>query len=483
MLINKENIKSMRHLLEQMEAEWKGRRIMRYMEEKEVVEVYSEQFFGQVRERARMIEASNLQGKHIGMIGKNSCEWLSSLCAIFYSGAVAVLLDQELSADMAAELIKKADIDAIFYDDVEENMKLRCLDHNKKEADHCVGEQTENEKLSCIFFTSGTTGESRAVMLSEAGLIASVCAEVNEKAFQTLLAVLPLHHMAGFLTVLNTFYIKKEVCIATELKYFYRYLECMKPDYVFVVPSMFKMLAQKLKKATRHGENLGWNLHMIGCGGAAFYPEFLQLLMEKEIVVIQTYGASEAGAIGFLWEMTLERPDTIGKPPSCLETKIVNGELYLRSKAIMMGYYKDPEATKEVLKDGWCATGDLCRVDEEGYYYLTGRKKNLIILSNGENVSPEEIEKKLSVCEEIEEIMIGVEGDWITANIYPRYQENMEEEQRKWLREKVEERIEDYNESSPVSKQIQRIHFQEEPFTKTAIGKMIRGSVTGVNTI
>ena len=239
------------------------------------------------------------------------------------------------------------------------------------------------------------------------------------------------------------------------------------------------MLAKKLKKGGSYGKNLGWNLHFIACGGAAFCPEFLQTIKEQDITVLQTYGASEAGAIGFMNEMTFERPDTIGKPPACLETKIVNGELYLRSESVMMGYYKDSEETKKVLDEGWYATGDLCRMDDEGYYYLTGRRKNLIILSNGENVSPEEIERKLSGCEEIAEIMVGVEQDLIAATIYPNYPAGMDKASKRKVKEQIEREIAEYNSGSPVYKQIQIIHFQEEPFAKTAAGKTIRRSVTG----
>lgn len=316
-------------------------------------------------------------------------------------------------------------------------------------------------------------------MMSGRGMIASVCTRLNSQKFEALLAVMPFHHMAGFITILNTLYLGAEVCIAGDLKYFYRYLKEMKPDYIFVVPSMLKMLARKLKKAGPNGKFLGWNLHIISCGGAAFYPEFLQMLRDQNITVLQAYGASEAGAIGFLWEMTPDRPNTIGKPTAGLEAKIVNGELYLRSESVMVGYYKDAKETEKVLCDGWYATGDLCRTDEKGYFYLVGRRKNLIILSNGENVSPEEIETKLCNYEEIKEIMVGVEQNLITAAIYPDYQEGISEESKWKVRERIEKKIAEYNGNSPVSKQIRKVIFFEEPFAKTAVGKMIRHSVTG----
>ena len=180
-----------------------------------------------------------------------------------------------------------------------------------------------------------------------------------------------------------------------------------------------------------------------------------------------------------MWEMTPDRPDTIGKPPAQMQVKIVDGELFLRSESVMMGYYGDEEGTAQVLHDGWYATGDLCREDEDGYLYLTGRKKNLIILSNGENVSPEEIETKLYHCKEICEVMVGVEQDILMAAIYPEYPAQSDEDSRENIRKKIAQAVGQYNFHSPMYKQIQRIRFMEEPFAKTAVGKLIRKSVTG----
>lgn len=242
---------------------------------------------------------------------------------------------------------------------------------------------------------------------------------------------------------------------------------------------MLPVLARKLKNGGIHGERLGWNLRMLHCGGAAFRPEFLQMLLEHDIIVLQGYGASEAGGIGFMWEMTPERPDTIGKPPAQMQVKIVDGELFLRSESLMMGYYGDEEGTAQVIREGWYATGDLCCQDEEGYLYLTGRKKNVIILSNGENVSPEEVEAKLYGCQEICEVMVGAEKDMLMAAVYPEYPLQSGEYEQEIIRKKIEQFIEQYNYEVPMYKQIRKVHFMDQPFAKTAVGKMIRKSVTG----
>jgi long-chain acyl-CoA synthetase len=169
--------------------------------------------------------------------------------------------------------------------------------------------------------------------------------------------------------------------------------------------------------------------------------------------------------------MTEDCRDTIGKPCPEVETKIVDGELWLRSPSVMMGYYKDPETTAQVLQDGWYATGDLCREDADGYLRLVGRKKNIIILSNGENVSPEEIEAQLHSCPDVEEVLVGVEGDLICATVFVG--SGSEEQVRSFVQR--------YNSQVPYYKQVQKLTFLDSPFEKTQVGKIIRRSVLGVN--
>lgn len=487
------DLKNMRQVLEMLEKRMEGKRLFRYMAGEQMIDVSAEEFFHAVKYRACSLQKKKMCGKHIGIIGENSYEWMVSFCAIFWTGSVAVLLNRQSDAETVKELAERVDLDALLYDismeevilsaDLQEQVELLPMQNFCVENEMSVEKDSqavrESDDLACIFFTSGTTDKSKAVMISSRGLVASVCCNVNNKPFHSLLAVLPFHHMSGFVMVLNAIYLGAEICLAGDLKYFYRYLRDMKPDYVPVVPSMLPILVRKLKNGGIHGERLGWNLHMVHCGGAAFLPEFLQIFLQHDIMVLQGYGASEAGGIGFMWEMTPDRPDTIGKPPAQMQVKIVERELFLKSESVMMGYYGDEKGTELVLRDGWYATGDLCREDEEGYLYLTGRKKNLIILSNGENVSPEEIETKLYCCKEIREVMVGAEKDMLMAAVYPEYPLQSDEHEQKAIRKKIERFIELYNYKVPMYKQIRQIHFMEEPFAKTAVGKMIRKSVTG----
>lgn len=487
-MLDHTNLKNMHQLLSALERECSGKTILKYMSGMQVLEVSGNLFYSDVHRCAEFLKSKGLSGKHIGIMGANRPAWMVHLCAVFEIGAVAVLLAPDLNPEDLRLRARQTDIFCILHDEAlsdvaktaADSTDILCISMDQPmetEADAICTEVPEAnpEDLCCILFTSGTTSISKAVMLSHKAMIAGICHNIIRFPFDAQLAVLPLHHIAGFASVLNTWYLGRVLCLGEEMKYLTRYLQYMKPDYVLTVPSILQVILHKLKKGGPNGNLLGWDLHLVGCGGAQFQPEVIQALNEKQIRVLQSYGATEVGGLGFDWEMTPQCRGTIGKPCPEIDIKIEDGELFLRCDSMMTGYYKDPEATREVLIDGWYATGDLCRQDAEGFLYLTGRKKNLIILSNGENVSPEELESKLSACDAIAEIMVGVENDRIFAAVYPNGPLNDSTQNR------IQEALDRYNASAPTYKQIHKVKFFDTPFAKTAVGKIIRSSVTGVN--
>ena len=486
-MLDASHITNMSQLLHALEIHTADRIFLKYMEDLEVRAVSASRFFALVRQYAAVLAHKELMGKHIAIMGTNRVEWLAGFCAIFYAGGVAVLLSPDWNSQELGERVRQADAEGLLFDDILSETVQGAqfpadfvqLSLDRYSADIRTAPslpQAAPEALACILFTSGTTAVPKAVMLSHRAVVAGVCHNVIGHSFAAQLAILPFHHVAGFASVLNTWYLDAVACIGRDFKYLYRYLAYMKPDYTLTVPSLLQVILRKLKKGGPNGRNLDWNLHLIGCGGAKFQPDVIQFLNNLNIRVLQSYGATEAGGLGFDWEMTPDCRNTIGKPCPEIDIKIVDGELYLRSASIMMGYYKDPAATAEVLKDGWYATGDLCEQDESGYLYLRGRKKNLIILSNGENVSPEQIEMSLAACEDIDEVMVGVENDLIFATVYPH-------EDTPEVRFRIEAYLETYNRGVPSYRQVQNLHFSQQPFAKTEIGKMIRRSVTGGNTL
>lgn len=160
--------------------------------------------------------------------------------------------------------------------------------------------------------------------------------------------------------------------------------------------------------------------------------------------------------------------NTLGKVDALMEAKIVNEELALKGPTLCMGYYNNPVEDAETFIDGWYYTGDLARVDENGNYYLTGRKKSLIILSNGENVSPEEIEQILSDYKEIREILVREDGNVIGVVIYPNYELCLSDAEKESLKNRVYSIVEDYNLNAMTYKQIHAVTITDEPLPKTA---------------
>ena len=476
----------MPRLLDALEKQYQGRTILKYMSGQEVCTLSAADFFTMVRQYAAVLTKHGLSGTHIGIMGANRPQWLAAFCAVYRCGGVAVLLSPDLSPQELSDRVELADIRGIIYDaaleDTVQNAKLPedfspfCMDRLPRASAAASAPDPDPESLACILFTSGTTAAAKAVMLSHRAMTAGVCHNVIPVPFACQLAILPFHHIAGIASVLNTWYLDAQVALGQDFKYLNRYLARMQPDYMLTVPSVLQALIKKLSTGGPNGSALGWNLKLLGCGGAKFQPEVIRFLNDRGIRVLQSYGATEAGGLGFDWEMTPECQDTIGKPCPEVESKIVDGELFLRCASMMTGYYKDPEATREVLIDGWYATGDLCEQDDAGYLYLRGRKKNLIILSNGENVSPEQIETALYACDAIDEVMVGVEDDRIAATIYAGDALDRESRQKR-----IMDFIEQYNRSVPFYRQVQSVHFSDRPFARTQIGKLIRCSVTGGN--
>ena len=203
------------------------------------------------------------------------------------------------------------------------------------------------------------------------------------------------------------------------------------------------------------------------CSSAALDPKMLLELAQNGFVVNQCYGMTETFGDGILNFTQVEKHmSAVGKPDDHVQYKLdETGEICIKGDCVMLGYYKDPEATAEVIDaDGWFHTGDLARMDEEGFYYITGRKKNLIILASGENVSPEELEKKLALCPAITECIVKEKSQKICAVIY--CPEDKQEEVRAFVIE--------VNRSLPLYKRISAVEFTVEPLPRNALGKLLR---------
>ena len=189
--------------------------------------------------------------------------------------------------------------------------------------------------------------------------------------------------------------------------------------------------------------------------------------MENGFYINQCYSMTELAGDGLLnVEQDAAHIGALGKPAQESEHKVdETGEICVRGGSVMLGYYKDPEATAEVIdKDGWLHTGDLARVDDEGYYYMTGRKKNVIILDSGENVSPEELENLLAECADIKECLVKEKGKKICAVVY------CDADKQQAVRDFITET----NRTLPLYKRMTAVEFAAEPLPRNAMGKLLR---------
>ncbi len=223
------------------------------------------------------------------------------------------------------------------------------------------------------------------------------------------------------------------------------------------------------------GKNLSW----IGLGGAYLPLSLIEEYEKYGIKIRQGYGMTETGPKVSLADFGENYKDSSGTIiKSICDVRIVNGEIQVKGKSVMMGYYKMPEETAAVFTDdGYLKTGDLGRISDDGeHLYVTGRIKNLIILSNGENVSPEELERKFADEKTIKEIVVRAENDRIIAEIYPDF-DYVKEAGIKDIEEYLERKIEEANEGERTEKEISGLLLRDTPFPKTSTNKIKRDVV------
>ena len=474
-----------------MEQEFPDHVAIRYVAEdgKTVVE---KKYRGYAQDIRRMVaylkaEVPDIKGRRIVLLSRNCYEFCVASFGIILAGGVLVTLNQkktweELEYELG--LVEPALIlnDGIDYGcraelEAAYGPKLRPMDCYKEtapgELTNCVG----HDDLMMLMFTSGTTGRSKGVMLSERNMCASLhtYSEVAENwitnrlpAGQKLplshMTLLPLFHMACFVCVMSYPPAGWALNLCGDIRDFYRDLGLMHSDVMASAPMLVETIYNDMKRGRVSRLNGLWDLC---CSSAALDPRMLLELAQNGFVVNQCYGMTETFGDGILNFTQVEKHmSAVGKPDDHVQYKLdETGEICIKGDCVMLGYYKDPEATAEVIDaDGWFHTGDLARMDEEGFYYITGRKKNLIILASGENVSPEELEKKLALCPAITECIVKEKGQKICAVIY--CPEDKQEEVRAFITE--------VNRSLTLYKRISAVEFTVEPLPRNALGKLLR---------
>lgn len=386
--------------------------------------------------------------------------------------------------------------------------------------------EIDPEEFKFLIFTSGTTSQAKGVMLCHRNLAENVNAVskyVKLYERDRFFSVLPLHHTyESSIGALLPFANGSSVAICGGLRYIVPDMQESKPTAMLAVPllveSLYKKINQSIEKSGKAGlvnsmlhltnalknvgidikrkvfkeiyDNLGGNMRIIVSAAAPIDKKIGKWVQDIGIEFLQGYGLTETAPIAALTPECDPRVGSVGLPVNCAQIKIHNpnengeGEIWIKSQTLMLGYYEDEEATKEVVHDGWFNSGDIGYQDKDGYVYVTGRSKNVIVTQNGKNIYPEEIELLLSKIPEIQECMVygkEVEGEKeliISVKVIP----NMEEIEKLHGKDLSEEeihkiiwnKIKEVNKGLTSYKAIKNLEIKHDEFAKTTTMKIKR---------
>ena len=523
-------------------------------------------------EHTRIIDAlgtafydMGLMGKRIALLCESRYEWSATYLAAANGGGCIVPLDRELSPEQLVRFIEQAEVSAVVYSS-EHSVEMESYAKNpdckvkyfinmdidmyytrkntetyniysfgalidsgrKMLSEGCTaftGYAVDPNKMCTVLFTSGTTGTSKAVMLSHANIASSVydsvCA-VDYDGSDRIMSVLPMHHTyEATCGIFATYALGCEVSINESLKMFSRNCAAYKPTVLVLVPLFVDTMVKKIwseiekqgktklvKRMIKLSNSLyrinvdlrriifkeilssfGGSLRLIISGGAPLNPAHIPVLNAFGIALMQGYGTTECSPLISVvppgWEM--KKIGSAGYPVCGVDVKIDNpdadshGEILAKGNNVMLGYMGNPVATGECMTaDGYYRTGDIGYLDKDGFLYITGRKKNIIVLSNGKNIYPEEIEEYLNQSELISECAVIARnktlGDetgetMLCALIYPDYDKFPNGGN---IYDAIKNEIDEMNRKLPIYKQINIIEIRETEFDKTTSKKIIR---------
>lgn len=508
------------------------------------------------------LNALGLAGRHVAVISETSAKVTVTYYGTICSGGVIVPMDKDVQIEQLVNFLNLAECAAIVYsatyagvitaeaaklpgvqlyvpmageDSVDETLphaprvmgwdNLLALGANAIEAgdDSYYANPVDLEKMCAILFTSGTTGTSKGVMLSQGNLCAAAYASSMTTPYDSrtrLVSVLPQHHTyemtCSHIAAIN---LGCSEFINDSLKYVMRNFASYQPNALVLVPLFVETIHKRIRdeirkkgmeKKVAFGKKLALTLLPLGidirpklfsqitsalggkvesiiCGGAPVSPEILRDFYAYGITIYEGYGITECAPL-LACNVPGEKPrfGSVGKPVYGVTLKIdkadpadETGEILAKGPNVMLGYYKNEEATREVFtEDGWFRTGDIGYIDRDGYVYITGRKKNVIILSNGKNVFPEELEEHLSHSDFIKEsVVIGRPDESgeiaITALIYPD-PDLMEGKSPEEIESAIRAEVDNINRALPSFKHMSVVEVRDTEFEKTTSKKIKR---------
>ncbi len=485
-----------------------------YREDGKVVRKTFHEMYEDVKQLAGYFYANYKHETHIAVMGENSYAWLICALAIAISGNVAVAIDKDADEETLKRQLKLADVKAVYYtasycekvpevfrnsfplEDWEQYAQAGRKTANKNQQDP--------EADAMIFFTSGTTGFSKAVVLSQKNIVADMYGAMSIFSPNgRVVDFLPFHHAFGFVTAtLMPYGYGVTTMISSSFKHLMDDFKLTQPHTVFAVPMVVETLYRQIWRTARREKRdgilkfgirisngaskigldvrgklfkslqkeFGGKLEYIICGGARLEPQYVKWFRSIGVEVLNGYGITECSPVVAVNRPHFKRDGSVGQICRGVRVDTVEEEIVVSGDIVMKGYYKDRKATEEVLKNGRFYTGDLGYVDDDGFLWITGRKKDLIILSNGENVSPDEIEGVLKRDKGVAETVVYESNNRIIASIYPN-------EGYMGDQDYFDELIYEYNKDKPKNRQIALVKLRTKEFPRNNNTKILRKKV------
>lgn len=466
------------------------------------LEITYSQFGYEILRLGEHLLSQSIRKKKVAIIGENSYNWILAAMACISTDNTIVPIGKDTPVDQIAIMLQMYDIEVVFVTSTLRE-QLKCLlrklnlnlllltldddvnchikEYSKLIPDNPtahVGQWRSPNEIPIILSTSGTTGNPKGVMLSHRNIL-SIISDVTTSITpgNCTVAILPLHHIFGIASVLVCLATGTKVVFCPSHKYALSYIKKFCPTYLFLVPMIANTLLSFLQSnfSNNCAPDFEFTKHLkaIMCGGATVSTKLIQSYQQLGISIHTVYGLSEYGAISI--NTYDNHPESVGKAVSSCRIRINKpnpagiGEIQVQGNSLMTSYY-DSFSHTDSKNHSWFSTGDLGYLDSDNFLYVVGRIKNLIILSNGENIAPEEIESTILSLPEVAEIITFQVDDSIHAEIYPHPDANCYSDSF----DKINLLTTKINKLLPLSRQISKFSFRTVPFEKTSTGKIKR---------
>ena len=507
-------VKTFAEFLELIEKKYNKKYVFSWNDGDAVVKKTYAEFVDDVRNLANFLN-KNYVGKHLAICGENSYNWFVTFMAVVLSGNIAVPVDRDCNAELLLKLLDSADCDALFYSEkylpFAKDLKFKTQKLEDTERKISLGKKYHNthkpvaDAPAVIFFTSGTTGAHKCVTLSEKNITADIygASSIYQPGGATV-SILPFHHSFGLVTaIMMPTYYGCETYICSSLKRFTDAMKMVKPETVFLVPAFVEAFYRQIWRKARAehkdktlkmiltiARNLkhvgvdvrrvvakcilkefGGGLRHVICGGAYLDPIYVKWFRNIGIDILNGYGITECSPVLSVNRNKYYKDGSVGVPCRGVDVKIFDGEICAKGDNVMLGYYENGKITPQ---EGYFHTGDLGRINRDGFIFITGRIKNTIILSNGENVSPETIESEFMKFKGVREVVAYSKDDEICLMIFPEEDRIGDKIYFETLRRR-------YNYSKPRNRRVARISLRTTEFIKNSSQKIIRSKIMEEN--